>query len=287
MRRFSSCFTALAVIIATLFICSVAIADSPIFEKVKTEKALVVGLNSSYPPFALWTDNGPLGFDVELAKALALALGLDPKTDLKFVAVKPDEAAGAVVSGEIDIAIAALTPTPLRLSKVAFSVPYIYVTKAALYQRAKIPRVIIGEILQPMPVKSYNDLFKLKPERIGVKEGTVTFVRTKKEFPSATVIGYADTKELGRAILYGKVDAVVHEDPFVRYFAAANKAESRGFITLAEPVNKEGLCVAYRYGDPDFARFLDGFIRYLEESGAIGKWKKLYFDNAKWTGGAK
>lgn len=278
---------ALAIIIATLFIVSIAIADSPIFDKIKNEKTLVIGLNASYPPFALWTKKGPLGFDVAFAKALGKALGLDPETGLKFVAIKPDEASKAIVAGEIDIAIAALTPTPERLSMVAFSVPYVYVTRAALYQRAKIPRVIIGEILQPMPVKSYNDLFKLKPEKIGTKEGTVTFQRTKKDFPDASVIGFPDTKELGRAILFGKVDAVVHEDPFVRYFSAANKAKSRGFVALADPVTKEGLCVAYRYGDPDFARFMDGFIRHLIESKAIDNWKKMYFDNAKWAGGAK
>ncbi len=286
MRRNSPAFILSALVFLSLFAVA-AFAGASYFEKIKEKKTLVIGLNASYPPFTLWTEKGPEGFDVELAKDMARVLGLDPEKDLKFVPVKPDDAAGALVSGKIDIAIAGLSPTPSRLSKVGFSIPYITVSKAALLQRAKIPRVIIGEKLRLMPVSSYNDLFKLEPLVIGVKEKTVTFKTARKAFKGSKVVGFADTDALGKAFLKGEIDAIIHEDPFVRYFIAANKSKSRSFVALSEPVSAEGLCVAYRYGDADFARFVDGYIRYLKESGAILKWKAKYFDKAKWTGGGK
>lgn len=286
MRRNRSAF-AFFVICLALVIATAAFAGSPYFEKIKAKNKLVVGLNESYPPFAIWLEKGVVGFDVELAKNLAKTLGLDPQKDIIFVPIKPDDAAAALLSGKIDIAIAALSPSPQRLSKVAFSIPYVNITKAALLQRAKIPRIIVGEKLQLMDVSSYNDLFKLEPLRIGVKEKTTTFKMAKADFKSSKVMGYPDTDALGKAFLAGEIDAVIHEDPFVRFFIAANKSKSRSFVALTKPVTKQGLCIAYRYGDPDFARFIDGYIRYLHESGTLDKWKSKYFDKASWNGGAK
>jgi len=244
-------------------------------------------LNQSYPPFAVWQENGVLGFDVELAKSLAKTLGLDPEKDIVFVPIKPDNAAQALVSGKIDVAIAALSPSPERLSKVAFSIPYVNVSKAALLQRSKIPRIIVGEKRRLMDVSSYNDLFKLEPLIIGVKEKTTTYRMAKNDFKGSKIVGYPNTDALGKAFLAGKIDAVIHEDPFVRFFNAANKSKSRNFVSLARPVTKQGLCIAYRYGDADFGRFVDGYINYLLQSGTLDKWKRKYFDKATWNGGSK
>jgi ABC-type amino acid transport substrate-binding protein len=127
----------------------------------------------------------------------------------------------------------------------------------------------------------------LEPLRIGVKAGTTTYRCTKKEFEGSIVIGYQTTDEIREAFFKNKIDAIVHEDPYVRAFQARFKKKRGQFVALTKPVSKEGLAVAYRYGDEDFARFLDGYIRYLHESGTFEKWKKQYFDDAAWMGGAK
>ena len=282
MRRMSPGAAALVVAIGLFFCASVAAAGSPYFDQIKDKGQLVIGLNASYPPFTVWAKDGPVGFDVELARNLASVLGLDPEKGLKFVPVKPDEAAGKLTSGEVDIVIAGLIASPERLKQVAFSMPYVTISRAALLQRAKIPRVIIGEVLRPMPVSSYNDLFELEPLRIGAKENTTTIRTAKENFKRSKVVGYPDTGALSTAFLQGRIDVIVHEDPFIRHFNAVHKAERRRFVALTDPVTREGLCIAYRYGDPDFARFLDGYIRRLIENKTIDKWKTKYFDNAAW-----
>lgn len=287
MRRFTSWAAIGVLAMVWLAVVSIAAADAPFMERIAKENKLIVGLNASYPPFAVWTKAGPKGFDVELARHLASTLGLDPATQVTFVPVKPDEAADALTTGKIDLAIAGLLPTPQRLRKVAFSIPYVQISRAALLQRAKIPRVIVNEVLRPMPVSSYNDLLALEPLRIGVKGGTATFRSVKAQFSGSTVVAYPDTDALAKAFLQGHVDALVHEDPFVRYFKSHYKSQARRYVALTRPVSQEGLCIAYRYGDPDFARFLDGYIRYLIDSKTIDQWKARYFDSSAWLEGDK
>lgn len=285
MRQVMS-FRAWIVAMAVLFCFAVsAAADSPYFDMIAKEKKLKIGLNASYPPFALWQGEKAMGFDVEVAGALAEALGLDAKKDIVFIPVKPDDAAEMLAKGEIDVAVAALSLTPGRLRKAAFAGPYVTVSKAALVQRSRIPRVIIDELLRPMPVSNYYDLKKLGALTIGAKQGTTTIRNAAKDFPQSRVKGFANTDELLKAFLDQKIDAVVHEDPFVRYVVAANKSRSRNFLALDDPISKNGLYIAFRFGDPTFARFMDGFIAYLNETGKIEAWKKKYFDSVTWMEG--
>ena len=286
MRRFVV-MALLGCAVLLLLATSLGADEIPFIQKVKAKGTLVVGLNDSYPPFAIWTQSGPLGFDVELARYLAKSIGLNPDTQLQYKKVKPGQAADALLDGTIDIAIAALTPLPSRLQKVAFSTPYVTVTRAALLSRAKIPRVIVGERLQPMPVASYNDLFLLEPLRIGVKGGTATLQATKASFAKSTVRAYPDADQLALGFLRGEVDAVIHEDPFVRYFQNAYRSKGGRYVALTKPVTREGLCMAYKYGDPDFARYLDSLVRYLIENKTIDRWKAIYFDGTNWMEGTK
>jgi len=274
----------IAVCALVVFPAATALAGSSYFEQFANKKKIVFGLNASYPPFAIWTEKGPVGMDVEFAKEIAKVLDVP---DCEFVKVRPQDAAEMLEKGEVDVVIAALSLTPQRLKKVAFSIPYVNVSQAALLSRSKIPQVIIGEVLRPMPVESYNDLSKLEPLRIGAKQGTDTMRRAQEKFKRSKVIGFEDAGSLGQALLDGKIDAVVHEDPYVRYFAIANKSRGGKFVALTKKVSEEGLCVVYRYGDPDFARFLDGLILYLRQKGTFARWELEFFDGDRWMEGVK
>jgi len=114
-----------------LFIVAVIIAVSAI--SVMAENTFSVGLECNYAPFN-WTQtddsNGAVaikggggfcgGYDVEIAKAIAEALG----KELVIVKTEWDGLIPAVNAGKIDAVIAGMSPTEERKFSVDFSDPY-------------------------------------------------------------------------------------------------------------------------------------------------------------------
>lgn len=87
-----------------------------------TTKYLVMGTNAEFPPFE--TRGGPggaevVGFDVDVAKAIAAKVGLPLKIeDMKFDSLLP-----ALDAGQVDMVLAGMTITPDRAQNVDFSDP--------------------------------------------------------------------------------------------------------------------------------------------------------------------
>ena len=94
-------------------------------------KYLVMGTAPEFPPFEM--RGGPegtdvVGFDVDLAKAIADKAGLP----LKIVEMDFDRLLPALAAGEVDLVLAALSITDERRALVDFSVPYYKATQVAL-----------------------------------------------------------------------------------------------------------------------------------------------------------
>ena len=87
----------------------------------KEEGTLVMGTNADFPPFELRNEQNEVdGFDVDIAKAVAEAMGKELVIeDMAFDGLIP-----ALQTDKIDIAIAGMTITPERLEEVDFSTPY-------------------------------------------------------------------------------------------------------------------------------------------------------------------
>jgi polar amino acid transport system substrate-binding protein len=89
----------------------------------KKPGVLMVGAEISYPPFEYYDTDGktPIGFDVQMAKALASKLGLK----VEFVDTSFDGIFAGVSKGDYDCIISAATITDARLAAHNFTKPYI------------------------------------------------------------------------------------------------------------------------------------------------------------------
>lgn len=96
------------------------IAGLPAFDRIRARGTLRFAFRDGHLPFTFRNDEGrPVGFDIELATQLARDLGVD----LEIVAIDPDDPAGPLVSGEVDI-VPGLPHTHHWLSRVRLTRPY-------------------------------------------------------------------------------------------------------------------------------------------------------------------
>ena len=93
--------------------------------------SLVMGTNAEFPPFESRGGAGGaevVGFDVEIAQAIAAKAGLPLKIeDMKFDSLLP-----ALSAGKIDVVLAGMTITEERARNVDFSQPYYKATQVVL-----------------------------------------------------------------------------------------------------------------------------------------------------------
>ncbi len=80
-----------------------------------------VGLDPSFPPFEMLDEAGePVGYDVDLARAIAAAWGLD----VEIVALGFDSLLDAVAAGKVDSVVSAMPYDPRATRDYAYSSPY-------------------------------------------------------------------------------------------------------------------------------------------------------------------
>ena len=81
---------------------------------------IVIGVDGSFPPFALDEGGGLAGLDIELAEALGAEIGLP----VRFVNIGYYALYDALISGRVDMLAAGLRIDPARMAAIHYSQPY-------------------------------------------------------------------------------------------------------------------------------------------------------------------
>ena len=82
---------------------------------------LTVGINAEFPPFEYYEGEELKGFDIDLMNYIGERIGFD----IEFVNMSFDKLIPAVVNGEVNCAISAITITKERESVIDYSTPYL------------------------------------------------------------------------------------------------------------------------------------------------------------------
>ena len=82
---------------------------------------LIVGINAEFPPFEYYEGEELKGFDIDLMNYIGERIGFD----IEFVNMSFDKLIPAVVNGEVNCAISAITVTEEREKVVDFTTPYL------------------------------------------------------------------------------------------------------------------------------------------------------------------
>lgn len=204
----------------------------------------------------LGSDNEYTGYDADIARALADALGVE----LEFVNTDGAGRVPTIQSGKADVVIACLTATNERAKLVSFTDPY-------------AASGILGLCLDSKVFESWDDLATAK---IAVPRGSTNDVFATEAYPDAEIVRFDQIADAFTALKTGKVDVLLEEDTTVNDLAEKNEGLT---VMPVEQQRSSYLCMAIPRGDSIWMDYLNNFIRNGLYSGDFNEIYKTYFSH--------
>ena len=159
------------------------------------EGTFTVALSPDFPPFENLDGDQYVGFDVELAKAVAEKLGLEVEfKTLQFDGIVPAISAG----GQADCGWSGITIDPEREKEVDFSDPYYVDNQCVVTMKAN------ADVTED----NYADVLNKEGVIIAVQSGTTGETYAQETFPNATVQPYGNATDCFAAMQSNQAVAV-------------------------------------------------------------------------------
>lgn len=254
MTKFWSKVLIVLVVMALAFSAVALAGEKSTLRMIQERGVLKVGTAPGYFPFEMIGDDGQIiGFDIDIARAIADAL----EVELEVVPFEWSGVIPALTTGKVDLIIAGMTITPKRALKVTFTNPYFKTGLAMVVNKKN------------KGVTSWADLDK-EDKKIGVCLGQTSDFYAEKFFKKARILKYQGSENLALAVATGKVDAGIHDQPWILIRA---KKHPDVMYALPEPQTVENLGIALPYNDLEFKVWLDTFLLDFLNS---PKYKELY-----------
>ncbi|MEJ2769450.1 cystine ABC transporter substrate-binding protein [Mycetohabitans sp. B46] len=235
---------------------AVAAPAADLLDQVKARGTLRIGLEGTYPPFNSRDAHGELvGYDVDVAKAIALRLGVKPE----FITTEWSGIIAGLQAGKFDVIANQVGITPVRQQTFDFSQPYTY-SVAQLIQRKDDSR-------------QFKSLDNLKGKKLGVSLGS-NYNDMAKSVPGIEVKTYPGAPEYLRDLAAGRIDAALNDRLMLAYLIKTNALPLRASGTLGQ---QEKVGIPFKKGNPKFAKAIDDAIAQLEADGTLPKISDKWF----------
>lgn len=223
------------------------------------ENVLVVGLDDSFPPMGFRDENNEIvGFDIDLAKAVAKELGME----VKFQPISWAEKEQELDSGEIDCIWNGFAYTEERNDNMTLSDVYI---KSEMYFILK----------NGSTIKSQEDL---KGKTIGVQTGSVQQADLEQsEFgKNVEIVQYSDFLTAFMDLDIGRIDAVCCSSIIGNYLITSQK---RDYITIqSEGIStSSGSVIAFKKGNTELKDRIQETLYKLRKEGKLDDISKKWF----------
>jgi glutamate transport system substrate-binding protein len=225
--------------------------------KIQAAGEIKIGVKYDVPPFGFknpQTDEIE-GFDVDLGRAIADKLGVEPN----FIEAISDNRIPFLEDGTVDLVLSTMTINAERDQEIDFSEPY-YIAR--------------GRILVPQD-SDITGVDSLAGRSVCTALGSTYEETIKKQAPKADlklVDSYSECLEL---VQNGAVDAVSTDDVILTGMIIQDDTLK---LTEGEPLTTEPYGAGLKDGDTEFKEFVDGV---LEEYKSGGGWAEAY---EKWVG---
>ena len=239
----------------------VAVACSPstgdAWERIHDAGILRIGVDPTYPPFALDDEGNLAGIDIDLSRALAAELGLEPQ----FTYFGYDGLYDALTTGQVDVLISALVIAPERTKEIAYTVPYIEGGVFVVMQAGSNPGA---------------DMKDLSGASLAVELGTLGHVEAlqwQRRLADLTIQTYGSVDEALGSVATGENEAALVDYISARLYIRDNPATDTNLtLTYAPvPIVSEPYALAVRIEDRILLANLNDALGRLESSGRLNE----------------
>lgn len=207
---------------------------------------ITFGTSADYPPFQYYEDGKIIGFDVEVAEAIAHHLGKKIVIkDMQFSALLP-----SLQNGDVDAVISTLTITPERQKSFDFSNSYYTENLVMVY---------------PKQTPVAKDLTNKK---IACQLGSTMEEWLRKNAPEAELVAMDNNNQAIEALKAGHVDGVLIDKTQGHAFSKQNPELEYSFFTKSDA----GYAVAVTKGS-SLRKEINKALKALERDGELEKLK--------------
>ncbi|WP_185961550.1 transporter substrate-binding domain-containing protein [Telmatospirillum sp. J64-1] len=255
MRQFRSILGAMTLAAGALLTVVPTAHAEGLLEKVRQKGVMTAGSSAAYPPFEFVQDGKLVGFDIDMAEELGRRMGVK----IEFEKIDFKGIVAALQSGRVDSLITALTWTPERAERIAFSIPYFDAGIGAL-----IPTD--SDIADPQD---------LTGKRVGVQLGSSgeRYVREMLQDSVAQILTYDAITLAVNDMRNGRVDAVVNPLPVLRYASRGDNFTTTGIW------DSRVVGINTRLEDEDLMAEINKHLEDMKADGFLAELEEKWFGN--------
>lgn len=244
-------------LVAVVLVLVAVLSFASLIEDIQKRGVLRIGQDEGYMPLYGTNEKGErVGLEVELINKMAEILGVK----VEFVIVNWDGIIPALLSGKFDMIFSGMTITPERALKVDFSIPYLTVGQAILYNKTSFKTP-----------PTYQELSQ-KQITIAVQLGTTGEFTARRMFPKAKILTFSTMDEAAFQVVSKRADIMVNDSIYVKFLT--QKYDTLGMVQ--ELLSLEDLGIAVRKGDFETLRWLDTFVQWAKTTGLIDELYKKW-----------
>lgn len=238
---------------------------SPTLARIVEKKEVRVGTSGSQAPFVMKGKDGKLiGFEVDVANALAAAMGVK----LKLVQKPFAELLPALERGEVDMVMSGMTITPERSLKFNFAGPYYVSGKSVLTKSPQLTQA------------TRSSEFNKEGLKLVAMTGSTSESFIKDGLPKATLISAPDYEAAVKMVQSGKADAMVGDLPALVVTMVRNP--EMGLTATGALLTMEPIGVALPAGDAQLMTFMTSLLTAMETTGKLEERQDYWFKGANW-----
>lgn len=226
-------------------------------KKLQDKGTITIGVKFDVPPFgAKDPATGSVnGFDIDLAQAIAAALGVKPK----YIEALSDNRIAFLKDGTADLILSTMTITAERDQEIDFSTPY-FIAK--------------GRILVKKDNTDIKGIDDLAGKKVCTALGSTYEETLKKQAPKAKLSLLDSYSECLELIQNGAIDAISTDDVILTGMIIQDDS----LKLVGDELTTEPYGAGVKQGDKAFLAFVNGVIAKYKKD---GRWEASY---EKWVG---
>ena len=220
------------------------------WEQIEAGGVLRIGVDPTFPPFAAAEEAEAWGLDIDLARALAAELGLEPQ----FTYFGYDGLYDALATRQVDVLISALVVAPERTADVAYTDSYFDA----------------GQVLIVPDGSAITGEGDLSGRTLAVELGALGHVAAQswqRRWPELVVMTHGSVDEALAAVAGGVADAALVDGVGGRLYLREHTTS--GLMRLDPPIVPEPYAMAVRIGERTLHRRLNEALDELARSGRL------------------